>query len=132
MSSPFVQTILLAFSGNSTNCRKTVSGPFLENDPIGFIIKKKGSQPDPMVPTMSNMPIAANRLAAPTAGSPKPAQSGTKCDWISPLVLAPQMKNVPNKTQNTPVLLASRKACHGEIGAAGMVAATFAASSPAA
>jgi hypothetical protein len=66
----------------------------------------------------SKMPIMASTLAAPTAGRPKSAQSGMKCVWISPLVLAPQMKKLANRIQNTRVRAASRNAVIGENSAA--------------
>ena len=37
-----------------------------------------------------------------------------KCVWIRPLVLAPQMKKVPNSTQKTLVRAASRRMTRGD------------------
>src|ERR1700704_585137 len=65
------------------------------------------------------MPMAARTPAAPTAGIPKSAQSGMKCTWIKPLVLAPQMKNVANRIQNTRVRAASRSAASGAVASGG-------------
>src|SRR6202158_6129615 len=63
-----------------------------------------------MVPKKSNTPMAASKLAALTCGTPKSRHIGIRCTWIRPLVLAPQMKNVPNRIQNTRVFAASRNA----------------------
>ena len=52
----------------------------------------------------------ASSPAAFTSGTPKLTQNGIKCGWIRPLVLAPQMKKVPDRTQNTRVLAACRSA----------------------
>ena len=38
-----------------------------------------------------------------------------KCTWIRPLVLAPQMKNVKNRIQNTRVFAASRSGDMGQL-----------------
>ncbi len=58
----------------------------------------------------SNTPIMASSPAAFTSGTPKSTQNGMRCGWISPLVLAPQMKKVPARTQNTRVFAAWRNA----------------------
>ncbi len=54
-----------------------------------------------MVPTMSRIPINANRDAAVVIGIPWSCDAGTKCVPIRPLVLAPQIAKVPARSQNT-------------------------------
>ena len=54
-----------------------------------------------MVPTRSNAPIIASTEAAGTAPRPASPHSEMKWLWIRPLVDRPQMKKLPNSTQNT-------------------------------
>lgn len=56
------------------------------------------------------MPTRASREAAVVAGMPWSCAAGTKWDWTSPAVVAPQMKNPPTSSQNVPVREASARA----------------------
>ena len=60
------------------------------------------SQPEPVVPTMSKMPIMASRLAALTSGMPASTQAGIRWVPIRPFVLSPQTKKLPNRSQKSP------------------------------
>src|SRR3546814_7149489 len=56
-------------------------------------------QPDPIVPTRLNAPIAASMPAAMTEVIPKSPQIAIRWVCTSPLVVAPQMKKVPKRIQ---------------------------------
>jgi hypothetical protein len=57
-----------------------------------------------------NIPITASMEAAAVAAMPASEQAGIRCVPISPLVEAPQMKNVPASSQKSRFPDASAKA----------------------
>jgi AraC-like DNA-binding protein len=61
-----------------------------------------------MVPTMSNRPTSASRLAAVVSGMPWSCAAGMKCVAMRPLVLAPQIAKPPTSSQKVPVRDAER------------------------
>lgn len=61
------------------------------------------NQPEATVPTTSKTPMTASRDAAVVMGMPWSCEAGTKWVWISPLVEAPQIANVPASSQKGPV-----------------------------
>ncbi|MCY1330003.1 hypothetical protein D9M69_156240 [compost metagenome] len=61
----------------------------------------------------SKAPIIASADAAGTGPMPKSPQSAMKCVWIRPLVLRPQIKKVPARTQKAWVRAASRNTTNG-------------------
>ncbi len=62
------------------------------------------------MPTRSNTPIAASRLAASTSGMPWSMQAGIRWVPISPLVLAPQTKKLPPSSQKSRECRPARRA----------------------
>ena len=75
--------------------------------------KRSDSQPERMVPTRSKAPIIASTEAAGSGAMPKSPHRAMKWVWIRPLVLSPQIKKVPNSTQNTRFLSAPRSSRSG-------------------
>src|SRR5688572_12076105 len=69
---------------------------------------------------MSKMPIRASSCVDRIAEMPTSWHAAIKCVPMSPLVLAPQMKNVPARIQNAGVRDATAKASSGGIALAGV------------
>ncbi len=68
------------------------------------------SQPDAMVPAMSNSPTSASSPAAVVFGMPWSCAAGMKCVPIRPFVVAPQIAKPPASSQNCEVRDAIRSA----------------------
>jgi len=66
------------------------------------------SQPLPVVPIRSKIPITASRPAARTSGMPWSMHAGTRCVPTSPLVVAPQTKKLPASSQKSGLPALSR------------------------
>ena len=60
------------------------------------------SQPEKIVPTMSNRPTSASSPAAVVVGMPWSCAAGMKCVPTSPFVDAPQIAKPPASNQNAP------------------------------
>ena len=74
------------------------------------MLQRSLSQPDRVVPTKSNTPIAANKLAPCTSGMPWSTQAGIRCVPINPLVDAPHTKKLPASSQKSRERSPSRSA----------------------